>query len=51
MRDRDWGNIRVNNAKESINLAMILGNALHKVQVKYAVGCYPYAETQRGQVV
>ena len=51
MRDRYWGNIRVNNAKESINLAMILGNALHKVQVKYAVGCYPYVETQKGQVV
>ena len=49
MRARNWGHLRIDNAKESINLAMILGNALHKVQVKYAVGCFPYAEMNRTQ--
>ena len=34
------------NDKHSINLALILGNALHKVQVKYSVGCFPSAEYQ-----
>ena len=51
MRKRLWGDQMVNNAKESINLAMILGNALHKVQVKYAVGCFPDAKRRTKQVV
>ena len=57
MAKRDWSNAVANetcvvdNAKESINLAMILGNALHKVQVRYAVGCYPYAHRYKGQTI
>ena len=51
MRKRLWGDQTVNNAKESINLATILGNALHKVQVKYAVGCFPDAKRRTKQVV
>ena len=38
-----------NNDKQSVNLALILGNALHKVQVKYSVGCFPYAQYYNNQ--
>ena len=43
MKSRKIGRHLINNSQESINLALVLGNALHKVQVKYSVGCFPSA--------
>ena len=42
MKGYAYGTHWINNSQESVNLALVLGDALHKVQVKYSIGCFPY---------